>query len=70
VHRGQWVLVHWYQHTDGEYVRAFTRLDVDGEQIARLRNYFYNAELLVDLGGELGVPVRTNGHRWWIPEAP
>ena len=30
-----------------------------------LQNYFYNADFLVDLGGELGVPVRINGHRWW-----
>jgi hypothetical protein len=34
-----------------------------------LQNYFYKVELLVDLGGELGVPVRVNGHRWWTAEA-
>ena len=69
LHRGRWVLVHWYKHTDGEYVRAFTMLGLDGDRVAHLQNYFYNAEFLVDLAGELDVPVRINGHRWWTAEA-
>jgi RNA polymerase sigma-70 factor, ECF subfamily len=67
-HRDRWVLAHWYQHADGEYVRAFTMLELAGDHVARLRNYFYNDEFLVDLGGELGVPVRSNGRRWWSRE--
>jgi RNA polymerase sigma-70 factor (ECF subfamily) len=69
LHRGRWILVHWYKHTGGEAVRAFTMLELDGDRVAHLRNYFYNAEFLVELGAELGVPVRTNGHLWWRPEA-
>ena len=69
LHRGRWVLVHWYRHDDGDAVRAFTMLELDGERVARLRNYFYNAELITDLGAELGVPTRHNGHRWWTQEA-
>jgi hypothetical protein len=69
LHRGRWVLVHWYKHDDGEHVRAFTTLQLDGARVARLQNYFYNAEFLTDLGRELDVPVRVNGHRWWTPEA-
>ena len=69
LHRGRWVLVHWYRHRDGDAVRAFTLLELDGERVARLRNYFYNAELIADLGAELGVPTRSNGHRWWTEEA-
>ena len=70
-HRGRWLTVHWYKHTDGESVRAFTTYEFDGDRIARLSNYFYNPEFLVDLAGELGVPVRVNGYRWWRhPEAP
>jgi RNA polymerase sigma-70 factor (ECF subfamily) len=70
-HRGRWLTVHWYKHRDGEAVRAFTTFEFDGDRIARLTNYFYNPEFLVDLGGELGVPVRVNGYRWWPrPEAP
>jgi hypothetical protein len=45
-------------------------LELDGDRVARLANYFYNPDFLVDLGAELGVPVRVNGYRWWLPEAP
>jgi RNA polymerase sigma-70 factor (ECF subfamily) len=65
LHRGRWLVVHWYKHLDGEAVRAFTTLELEGDGIARLENYFYTSDFLVDLGGELGVPVRINGHRWW-----
>jgi RNA polymerase sigma-70 factor (ECF subfamily) len=68
-HRGRWVLVHWYRHTDGEFVRAFTMLELAGDRVVHLQNYFFNAEFLVDLGGELDVPVRINGRRWWPKEA-
>jgi len=68
LHRGRWLLLHWYQHADGEAVRAVTTLTLDGARVARLENYFYNPDFLLDLAGELGVPARVNGHRWWIPE--
>jgi len=64
-HRDRWILVHWYRHTDGEAVRAFTTIDFDGDRVAHLVNHFYDPDLLVDLGAELGVPVRVNGYRWW-----
>lgn len=64
-HRGRWILVHWYQHQDREAVRAFTSVEFEGERIAELRNYFYNPDFISDLGGELDVPVRVNGRRWW-----
>jgi RNA polymerase sigma-70 factor (ECF subfamily) len=64
-HREGWVLVHWYQHRDGEAVRAFTRLELDGDRVARLRNYFYDPELITEVCGELGLPSRNNGRRWW-----
>jgi RNA polymerase sigma-70 factor (ECF subfamily) len=69
-HRDRWLLVHWYQHDDGPAVRAFTSIELEDDRIRRLRNYFYNAELLVDLAGELGLPVRINGHRWWRDAEP
>jgi RNA polymerase sigma-70 factor (ECF subfamily) len=46
-------------------VRAFTTLQLDGERVSQLYNYFYSPELLVELGAELEVPVRINGYRWW-----
>ncbi len=69
LHRGRWVLVHWYRHADGEAVRAFTTVELDGDRVARLVNYFFDSDFIADLGGELGVPVRVNGYRWWLPEA-
>lgn len=68
LHRGRWLLLHWHQHADGEAVRAITTLALDGDRVARLTNYFYNVDFLSDVGGELNVPVRVNGHRWWIAE--
>jgi RNA polymerase sigma-70 factor (ECF subfamily) len=70
LHRGRWLLLHWYKHTDGEAVRAVTTLELDGDRVARLANYFYNPDFLLDIAGELDVPVRVNGHRWCRPEAP
>src|SRR5439155_8638374 len=29
LHRGRWVVLHWYQHTDGEAVRAVTTLAIE-----------------------------------------
>lgn len=66
-HRGAWVLVHWYRHRDGEAIRALTRLDVEDDGVARLRNYFYNVELIAEVCAELGAPSRSNGRRWWLP---
>ncbi|HVT09867.1 MAG TPA: sigma-70 family RNA polymerase sigma factor [Polyangia bacterium] len=68
LHRGRWLLLHWHRHADGDAVRAITTLQLEGDRVARLENYFYNPDFLEDLGGELNVPVRVNGHRWWMPE--
>lgn len=65
-HRDRWILVHWYQHDDGPAVRAFTMLELDGDRVARLVNHFYDPDFVADLGGELGVPTRSNGYRWWV----
>ena len=63
-HRGAWVLVHWYAHEDGDAVRAITRLDVDGDGVARLQNYFYSPDFIAEVCGELGLRWRSNGYRW------
>jgi RNA polymerase sigma-70 factor (ECF subfamily) len=66
LHRGAWVLLHWYGHADGDAVRALTRLDVDEDQVTQLHNYFYTPDLIVEVCRELGVPARPNGYRWWL----
>jgi RNA polymerase sigma-70 factor (ECF subfamily) len=66
-HRGEWLLLHWYQHEDGEAVRAVTRVEPDGDRVARLHNYFFNPDFVGEVCGELGVPWRSNGYRWFLP---
>ena len=70
LHRGRWVLVHWYRHVDGEAVRAFTSVELEGDRVARLVNHFFDPDFLVDLGAELEVPVRVNGHRFCYGGGP
>jgi RNA polymerase sigma-70 factor (ECF subfamily) len=65
-HRGEWILLHWYAHKDGDYVRAVTRIEPEGDRVARLRNYFFTPDFVAEVCGELGVPFRPNGHRWWL----
>ena len=67
-HRGEWILVHWYGHRDGEAVRAITCLEVDGDRVARLHNYFFEPDFIADVCGELGLPWRSNGYRWFLPK--
>jgi len=63
IHRGEPVLLSWYSHRDGEFVRAVSLVEVspDGDRISRLRNYFYTPEVIVELCGELALPCRING---------
>lgn len=65
--RGEPLLLSWYQHDDGEAVRAITRLDVSDGRISRLRNYFFTPDCIEEVCRELGLPFRTNGYRWWLP---
>jgi len=65
--RGEPLLLSWYQHDDGEAVRATTRLDVSDGRISRLRNYFFTPDCIEEVCRELGLPFRTNGYRWWLP---
>jgi RNA polymerase sigma-70 factor (ECF subfamily) len=64
--RGEWLLLHWYAHEDGESVRAITRLEVEGDRVARLQNYFFTPDFVADVCSELGMPFRSNGYRWWL----
>jgi RNA polymerase sigma-70 factor (ECF subfamily) len=65
-HRGEWIVLHWYAHQDGEAVRAITRVVADGDRVARLQNYFFNPDFVAEVCGELGVPWRSNGYRWFL----
>jgi len=60
-HRGEHVILLWYGHATGEAVRCIVRSELQETRISRLRIYYFSPELLVDVAGELGVPVMTNG---------
>jgi RNA polymerase sigma-70 factor (ECF subfamily) len=68
-YRDEWLILHWYAHQDVEAVRAITRLELDGDRVARLRNYFFNPEFVSEVCAELGLPVRVNGYRYCAPTA-
>ncbi len=65
-HRGEPLLLLWYQHTDGEAVRAINRIATSDDGITRVRNYFYTPDFIAEVCGELGVPCRSNGNRYWL----
>ena len=66
--RGEPLLLSWYLHDDGEAVRAITRVEVSDGRINRLRNYFFTPDFIEDVCRELGLPFRSNGYRWWLPQ--
>lgn len=61
-HRGEHVVLLWYGHTQGEAVRCVIRSELEDGRISRLRIYYFAPDLLREITGELGVPVRTNGY--------
>ena len=65
LHRGEWLLIQWYPHSDGEAVRAITRVEAEGDRLTRVRNYFYTPDVLAEICAELRVPFRSNGYRYW-----
>ncbi len=60
-HRGEHVILLWYGHAGGDAVRCIIRSEFAEARISRLRIYYFSPELLTEVAGELGVPVRTNG---------
>ncbi len=63
-HRGEWILVHFYAHEDGEAVRALTRVTATPDGLALVANYFFNPELVAEVCAELALPWRSNGRDW------
>ncbi|HYQ02076.1 MAG TPA: RNA polymerase sigma factor [Polyangiaceae bacterium] len=61
-HRGEHVVLLWYGHAAGETVRCVIRSELQDARISRLRIYYFSPELLIEVAGELGLPVRTNGY--------
>lgn len=70
LHRDEWVVLFWYDHDDGEAVRAICRAETDGPHLSRLWNYFFTPDVIAEVCGELGVRSKSNGYRWWIQGRP
>jgi len=64
-HRGEVLLLGWYAHQDGEAVRAISRVELAGDRVARLRTYLHAPQTVEEICGELEVPFRTSGYRYW-----
>jgi RNA polymerase sigma-70 factor (ECF subfamily) len=48
-------------------VRAITRVESSEDKLARVRNYFFTPDVLAEICGELNLPFRPNGYRYWKP---
>ncbi|MET0556036.1 MAG: RNA polymerase sigma factor, partial [Vicinamibacteria bacterium] len=64
-HRGEPVVLFFYQHADGEAVRAVMRVDAEGDRLALVRNYFFTPDVIAEVCGELGLRFRVNGYKYW-----
>jgi RNA polymerase sigma-70 factor, ECF subfamily len=64
VFRGEPVLVLLYDKDGVRAVEDVLRFVERDGKLEALRYYYFCPELLADVGRELGVPVRTNGHRY------
>jgi RNA polymerase sigma-70 factor, ECF subfamily len=62
-HRGESIFLWW----SGEEVHAVVRVEVDGERITRLRNYYHAPEVISEVCRELELPFRTHGYRPSLP---
>ncbi|MDF3065984.1 MAG: family polymerase sigma factor [Polyangiaceae bacterium] len=67
-YRDGWLLVFWYDHVEGPFVRTLMRVETNGDRIARVQNYFFSPQVIAEVCEELGVPHRANGYRYWLPE--
>jgi RNA polymerase sigma-70 factor, ECF subfamily len=64
-YRDGWVLLFWFDHDGGAMVRTVMTVEAEGDRIARVRNYFFTPEVIAEICGELAVPYRVNGYRYW-----
>jgi hypothetical protein len=58
-HRGESIFLWW----SGDEVHAVVRVDVDGDRIAQLRNYYHAPEVMTEICSELQVPFATHGYQ-------
>jgi RNA polymerase sigma-70 factor (ECF subfamily) len=59
------IVVAWYEHDDGPVVRDVIRIVAVEDRIAKIRYHFFSPDVIADVCGELGLPWRSNGYRYW-----
>jgi RNA polymerase sigma-70 factor, ECF subfamily len=60
-HRGEPILLWWW----GQEVHSVVRPLLSGDAVASLRNHHHAPELIAEVCGELNLPYRTHGYRFW-----
>jgi len=51
-------------------VRDVIRLVAEGDRVASIKFHFFSPDVVADVCGELGLPWRSNGYRYWPEETP
>lgn len=64
-YRDGWIVLFWYDHAEGRLVRTVMRMDLEGDAISHVSNYFFTPDVIAEVCTELGVPYRVNGYRYW-----
>lgn len=64
-YREAWLLLFWYDHSQGPLVRTFMTVVTEGDRIGRVRNYFFSPDVIAEVCTELSVGYRVNGYRYW-----
>jgi RNA polymerase sigma-70 factor (ECF subfamily) len=67
-YRDSWILLFWYEHSEGPAVRAVMTLESDENVVRRIRNYFFSPDVIAEICSELGLPFRVNGYAYWPQE--
>lgn len=67
-YRDTWILLFWYDHTDGPAVRGVMTFECEGDALRRVRNYFFSPDVIAEICTEVGVPFRVNGYSYWPKE--
>jgi RNA polymerase sigma-70 factor (ECF subfamily) len=68
-YRDELIVVSWYDHDDGPVVRDVIRLTAEADRVAAIKFYFFSPDVVGDICGELGLPWRSNGYRYWVSES-
>ena len=67
-YRDSWIVLFWYDHTDGRAVRGVMTFESEGDHIRCARNYFFSSDVIAEICSELAVPFRVNGYSYWPRE--